>query len=284
VLFPERSTPERLLELIAKHRPTILVNVPTMVGKLLGAARQEDDLGCLRLSTSAGEALPVELFERWSARFGVPLLDGLGTAEMWHVFVSNRPGAVRPGTLGQVVPGFELRVCDDEGRELPDGEIGWLWVKGGSRAIAYWQLQEASERAFRGPWYVSGDMIRRDADGYVTYCGRGDDMLKVAGKWLAPAEVEGCLSGHPAVAACAVVGVVDEAGLTKPYAFVVLRPGAPPPEAGELEAFVRERLDPYKVPRKLLVYDKLPETHLGKVDRGALRRAVGSSSPETSSS
>ena len=277
VLFPERSTAERLLELIAEHRPTILINVPTMVSKMVAAASDGDDLSCLRLSTSAGEALPVELYQRWRERFGVELLDGLGTAEMWHVFVSNRPGAVKPGTLGQVVEGFELRVCDDEGQELPAGETGWLWVKGGSRAIAYWQLQDASEHAFRGSWYVSGDMIRRDVEGYVTYCGRGDDMLKVAGKWLAPAEVEGCLLEHPSVAHCAGVGVVDDAGLTKPHAFVVLKTGEEEaPAEADLAAFVRERLDHYKVPRAFHLRGELPQTHLGKVDRGALRRAAGS--------
>jgi acyl-coenzyme A synthetase/AMP-(fatty) acid ligase len=190
---------------------------------------------------------------------------------MWHIFLTNRPGDVRPGTLGKVVPGFEVRVCDDDGRELPDGEVGWLWVRGGSRAIGYWQEMGKTMSAFRGEWYVSGDMLRRDADGYHTYCGRGDDMLKVAGKWLSPAEVENCLLRHPRVAECAVVGVVDPSGLTKPHAHVVPRDRRDGLEE-ELKAFVRAELEPYKAPRQIFLVDELPRTHLGKVDRGRLRR------------
>ena len=268
VLFPERCTPEVMFEKIRRHRPTVLVTVPTMVGHMVGW-HGEADLSSLRLATSAGEALPVELWQRWMDRFGVDLLDGLGTAEMWHIFISNRPGAVRPGTLGQVVPGFEVRVCDDAGRELPDGETGWLRVRGGSSAIGYWQEMEKTAAAFQGGWYVSGDMIRRDTEGYFTYCGRGDDMLKVGGKWLAPQEVENCLLQHPAVKEVAVVGVPDANGLTKPHAFVVAE--RTEQLADELRAFVRERLEPYKHPREVVFMDALPRTHLGKVDRGRLR-------------
>ncbi|MGE5176299.1 MAG: benzoate-CoA ligase family protein [Hyphomicrobiales bacterium] len=271
--FPEPPTAEILFERIRRTRPTILINVPTMIHKMVShpdAAKQ--DLSSLRVCTSAGEALPVELYERWKATFGVELLDGLGTAEMWHVFVSNRPGAVRPGTLGTVVPGFEVKACDDAGREVPRGEVGWLWVKGDSRAIAYWQHMEKTMAAFRGEWYVSGDLIAVDADGYVTYHGRGDEMLKVAGKWLAPQDVEGCLLQHPQVAEAAVVGVPDANGLVKPRAYVVARERRPGLDE-ELRAFVRERLDAYKHPREIVFVDSLPRTHLGKVDRGRLARA-----------
>ncbi|MDC3957341.1 benzoate-CoA ligase family protein [Polyangium jinanense] len=273
ILFPERCTAEALFQQIQKHRPTILINVPTMVNHMVShpdAAAQ--DLSCLRVATSAGEALPVELYDRWKKAFGVELCDGLGTAEMWHIFMTNRPGEVRPGTLGKVVPGFEVKVADDDGRALPDGEVGWLWVRGNSRAIGYWHEMEKTKRAFRGEWYVSGDMLRRDADGYFTYCGRGDDMLKVGGKWLAPAEVENCLLRHPAVAECAVVGVADENGLTKPHAYVLPRDKRPGLEE-ELKTFVREKLEPYKAPREVFLVDALPRTHLGKIDRGKLRRA-----------
>ena len=225
----------------------------------------------MRICTSAGEALPAELDRRWHDTFGVELLDGLGTAEQWHIFISNRPGAARPGTLGQVVPGFEIKVCDEHGAELGADETGWLWVRGGSRAIGYWQHQEKTEQAFRGEWYVTGDLARIDKDGYVTYCGRGDELLKVSGKWLAPAEVEGCLLQHEAVVEVAVVGRRDASGLTKPVAFVVARDSRPGLEA-ELQAFVRDRLDPYKAPREITLVDALPRTHLGKVDRGRLRR------------
>jgi benzoate-CoA ligase family protein len=270
-LFPERCTAESLFEHIARHRPTILIAVPTMINHMVthpDAARQ--DLSSLRLATSAGEALPVELHARWDALFGVPLLDGLGTAEMWHIFLSNRPGRIRPGTLGEVVPGFEVRVRDQDGRDLPDGEPGWLWVRGDSRAIGYWQHMEKSRQTFRGEWVVSGDIVCRQPDGYFTYCGRGDELLKVAGKWLSPQEVEGCLLQHPLVLEAAVVGVTDPSGLTKPHAFVLAREKRPGLEE-ELKAFVRGRLEPYKHPRQLILVDSLPRTHLGKVDRGKLR-------------
>jgi benzoate-CoA ligase family protein len=281
VLFPGRCTAERLFHVIERHRPTVLVNVPTMVNRLVSdPSAPERDLSSLRVSISAGEALPIELHRRWDELFGVELLDGLGTAEMWHIFLSNRRGDVRPGTLGKAVPGYEVRVCDDEGRPLPRGETGWLWVRGNSRAIAYWQRMEDTKRAFRGEWYASGDMVREDADGYVVYCGRGDDMLKVSGKWLAPKEVEDCLMEHPSVREAVVVGATDGAGLTKPYAFVVAsEPGEEGSDAGggpelaeALQAFVRQRLAAYKYPREVVIVDDLPRTHLGKVDRGAMRR------------
>jgi benzoate-CoA ligase family protein len=270
-LFPEKSTAETLFEKIRRFRPTILVNVPTMVNQMVSHPDAADqDLSSVRIATSAGEALPVELYERWKQTFGVELLDGLGTAEMWHIFISNKPGAVRPGTLGTVVPGFDVRVRDDLGHDLSDGEVGMLWVRGDSLALGYWQQFVKTKGAFRGEWYVSGDLVRRDADGYFTYCGRADELLKVGGKWLAPQEVEGCLLQHPLVKEVAVVGVEDSAGLTKPHAFVVAteqRPGL----AEELQAFARERLEPYKAPRVVKFLDVLPRTHLGKVDRGKLR-------------
>ncbi|HET9252948.1 MAG TPA: benzoate-CoA ligase family protein [Candidatus Eisenbacteria bacterium] len=271
-LFPEPVTADVLFERIRRFRPTVLIHVPTMIQKMVthpDASKQ--DLSSLRLATSAGEALPAELYARWKDAFGVELLDGLGTAEMWHIFISNRPGAVRPGTLGTVVPDFEVRVRDEEGRDLPPGETGWLWVRGGSRAIGYWRHMEKTQEAFRGEWYVSGDLITMDADGYVTYGGRGDELLKVSGKWLAPQDVEGCLLTHPSVAEAAVVGVADANGLVKPRAYVVLR-GAPDGLEDELKSFVRDRLEPYKHPREIRFVAALPRTHLGKVDRGALRR------------
>ncbi len=271
-LFPEPASADVLFERIRRFHPTVLVNVPTMIHKMVSHPdAMAQDLSSLRVCTSAGEALPTELYRRWMRTFGIELLDGLGTAEMWHIFISNRPGAARPGSLGTVVPGFEVKVCDDEGRELEAGETGWLWVRGDSRAIAYWQHMEKTMQGFRGEWYVSGDLISKDAEGYVTYCGRGDEMLKVSGKWLAPQEVEGCLLQHPAVAEVAVVGAADASGLVKPRAYVVPRDRADG-LAEELKAFVCERLEPYKHPREVIFVDALPRTHLGKVDRGRLRR------------
>ena len=272
VLFSEPATAELVFQNIARFRPTILINVPTMINHMVShPAAATHDLSCVRLATSAGEPLAVELYQRWKRTFGVELLDGLGTAEMWHIFISNRPGHVRPGTLGTVVPGFEVKVCDDAGRELPDGEVGALRVRGASRAIGYWQQMEKTKQGFLGEWYVSGDMVRRDVDGYFTYCGRADDLLKVSGKWLAPQEVENCLLEHPAVQEVAVVGVVGEHGLVKPHAFVVARERREG-LAEELQAFVRGRLEPYKYPREVTFLEALPRTHLGKVDRARLRR------------
>ncbi len=274
VLFPERCTADALFEQIRQHRPTILINVPTMINNMVShpeAAAQ--DLSCLRLATSAGEALPVSLHDRWNETFGeIPLLDGLGTAEMWHIFVSNAPDDVKPGTLGRVVPGFEIRLVDDDGNEVPNGEIGRMRVRGHSRAIQYWQQSEKSEEAFHGNWYFSGDMMMRDADGYYTYCGRGDDMLKVGGKWLTPKEVENCLLQHETVTEAAVIGVTDTSALVKPYAYVVTRGESDEQLAEALKQWVRDMLEPYKYPREVVFMADLPRTHLGKVDRGKLRR------------
>jgi benzoate-CoA ligase family protein len=277
VLFPEKPTPEVLFSKIRAHRPTVLVNVPTMVHQMVshpGAAGE--DLSSLRFSLSAGEALPASLYQRWKETFGVELLDGLGTAEMWHIFLSNHPRDVRPGTLGKAVPGFEVKVCDEEGRPLPPGEPGRLWVKGNSRAIAYWQEMGKTAETFRGEWVVTGDLLTQDADGYFTYCGRADDVLKVGGRWLVPGEVEACLIRHEAVAECAVVGVANEDGLVKPRAFVIARERRPGLEE-ELKAFVLRELAPYKHPREIVFVDDLPRTHLGKVDRGKLKAWSGSS-------
>ncbi len=279
-LFPERCTTETLFAKIAAFRPTILVNVPTMVNHLVAHPDAEaQDLSCLRLATSAGEALPVELHRRWNELFGAPLLDGLGTAEMWHVFVSNRPDDVRPGTLGKAVPGFEVEVRDEEGSRLGADEVGYLWVRGDSRANGYWQQRAKTRQAFVGDWYVSGDMISIDAEGYVTYCGRADDMLKVSGKWLSPIELEDCLLEHEAVDEVAVVGVRDSDGLVKPHAFVIPSASATTGDAlaAELQAWAKTRLEPYKYPRVVTFMDDLPRTHLGKVDRGKLSREAPSS-------
>ena len=274
-LFSERCTAEELFARIQGFRPTVLVNVPTMVNNLVGhpdaAAR---DLSSLRLATSAGEALPVELHRRWDECFGVPLLDGLGTAEMWHIFISNRPDDVRPGTLGRVVDGFDVRVCDADGVEVAPGEVGIMRVRGDSLALGYWQDDEKTAAAFQDGWFVSGDMISIDAEGYVTYGGRADDMLKVSGKWLSPKELENCLLEHDGVREVAVVGVKTTEGLVKPSAFVIASEGVSPDQqlAGELQAWAKSRLEPYKYPREVIFLEDLPRTHLGKVDRGRLAR------------
>ncbi len=274
ILFADRSTPETVFAQVRRHRPTVLVNVPTMVQQMVAHPRaSEQDLSSLRLATSAGEALPIELYARWRATFGVELLDGLGTAEMWHIFLTNRPGSVVPGTLGRAVDGFEIKLCDEHGQEVRDGEVGALWVKGDSRALGYWQRLDDTMHAFRGEWYVSEDMLRKNPDGTFVYCGRSDDMLKVSGKWVSPGEIENCLLIHVSVREVAVVGVKNVDGLVKPCAFIVS--DHPSTELGEaLQAFVKSKLEPYKYPREVIFVDALPRTHLGKVDRNALARSV----------
>ncbi|MEM7351882.1 MAG: benzoate-CoA ligase family protein [Acidobacteriota bacterium] len=274
-LFTEHPTPEVLFAKIAQHQATILINVPTLINRMVSHPEADpQDLSTLRFATSAGEALPIPLYQRWKDTFGVELLDGLGTAEMWHIFVSNLPGAVKPGTLGQVIPGFELKVCDDDGREVADGEVGRLWVRGDSRAIGYWQNMPKTQEAFYGDWFVGGDLVCRDTEGYVTYCGRSDDVLKVGGKWLVPQEVESCLMRHPAVKECAVVGAEDAEGLMKPYAFVTPKDAAATDLEEQLKAFALKHLQAYKHPRRVIVLDDFPRTHLGKINRGKLKGMV----------
>jgi len=274
VLFPERCTADELFAQIARHRPTILVAVPTMINHMVShTSAHEQDLSCLRLATSAGEPLPVSLHRRWNDTFGVELLDGLGTAEMWHIFISNRPGQVVPGTVGTAVPGFEVRLCDDDGREVGPGEVGRMRVRGGSRAHGYWQHPRETRRAFRGEWYVSGDMMSRDREGHYTYQGRDDDLLKVSGKWFSPREAEECVLEHRDAREVVVVGIETEEGLTVPVAFVVWAEDADPgTAAAAIRSHLAGRLESYKHPREIHLLAELPRTHLGKVDRGALRR------------
>lgn len=269
VLFPGRPTPEELFDQVERHRPTILVHVPSAINQMVNHPRAATaDLSSLRFVTSAGEALPETLYRAWVERFGVEILDGLGTAEMWHIFVTNHPGAVRPGTLGTVVPGFEVAVRDDDGHDVAPGEIGRLWVRGDSRALGYWQDLDATAQVFRGEWVVGGDLVSRDADGYVTHHGRADDAVKVKGKWFSPQELEGCLLEHPAVAEVAAIPVPDDQGLLVPVAFVVR---AADVTEDELRRWALERIEAYKHPRRVVFLDELPQTHLGKVDRGRLR-------------
>jgi len=277
-LFSERPSPESLAKAIATYRPTIVTNVPTMLGKLLEydeATRL--DLSSVRFSLSAGEALPEPLLRRWLDRFASDVYDGIGSAEMFHIYASNRPGDVKPGSLGKVVQGYELRVLpeDAEGAgavPCAPGEIGVLWVKGDSVSQGYWLDRDKSFRTFHGHWCRTGDLFRVDEDGYLYFAGRADDLLKVGGQWVAPLEVEECLLGHPAVAASAVIGVLDE-GLVKTKAFVVLRAGhdGSPELASALQEHVKTNLARYKYPRVVEFVDDLPKNDRGKVDKKALK-------------
>lgn len=282
-LFSERPTPEALVAALVRHRPTVVTNVPTMLGKLLDhdeALRQRGepglDLSAVRFSLSAGEALPEALLVRWLARFGGEVYDGIGSAEMFHIYATNRPGDVKPGSLGKVVDGYELKVLPREAEgpgapALPPDEVGVLWVKGDSVALCYHEDRDKSWKTFHGHWCCTGDLFRVDAQGYLWFVGRADDLLKVSGLWVSPLEVEECLLQHPDVALAAVVGALDE-GLLKPKAFVTLRPGATRDGVeARLQAHVKDRLTKHKYPRWIEVVDDLPKNDRGKVDKKLLK-------------
>ncbi|HYY97788.1 MAG TPA: benzoate-CoA ligase family protein [Pyrinomonadaceae bacterium] len=273
-LFPGRSTPEKMFEVIERYRPTILTSVPTMINGMLnveGAAGR--DLSSLRMCLSAGEALPEELYRRWVETFGVEIYDGIGSAEMFHIYITNRPGDVKPGSLGRIVDGYEAEVVDAEGRALPAGEMGTLRVKGDSAALCYWQAHEKSKQTFAGDWCTTGDQFHVDSEGYYWYHGRTDDMLKVSGVFVAPAEIENCLLQHEAVLEAAVVGHDAGDRLVKPKAFVVLREGRAPGEAlaQSIKEFVKSRIAPYKYPRWVEFVPSLPKNDRGKIDRRRLK-------------
>ena len=226
ILFEGRSTADELFDQIAAHRPTVLTSVPTMINNMLRSERCADaDLSSLRVCLSAGEALPAKLYEDWKARTGVEILDGIGSAEMFHIYISNRLDDVKLGSLGKIVPGYEAAIVGPDGVSVPDGEPGRLRVRGGSTALCYWADKQKSRETFQGEWCTSADIFRRDDDGYFYYEGRDDDLLKVSGIWVSPLEIENALLGHPAVREVCVLGRADEGDLIKPFAFVALEDG-----------------------------------------------------------
>jgi benzoate-CoA ligase len=277
ILMPERPTPEAVFRhwrgdgVPGGLKPTVFFGAPTgYAGMLSSPQLPARDEVALRLASSAGEALPAEIGERFRRHFGVDVIDGIGSTEMLHIFLSNRPGEVRYGTTGRPVPGYEIALRDEQGGAVADGEPGELYIKGPSAALMYWGSREKTRETFQGGWTKSGDKYLRNADGTYTYCGRSDDMLKVSGIYVSPFEVEATLVQHPAVLEAAVIGKEDAEGLTKTKAFVVLRPGADADEAA-LKAFVKERLAPYKYPRYIEFVDELPKTATGKIQRYRLR-------------
>lgn len=272
ILLADRCTPAAVSHVMTTHKPTIFYGVPTLFASLL-ASNDFASSPTLRVSTSAGEALPKHVGDAWKAKVGTDILDGIGSTEMLHIFLSNRHDDVRYGTSGKPVPGYELKIIDDEGHHVPDGEEGSLWVNGATSCVAYWNQRERSTATFQGPWTKTGDRYIRDADGYYTYSGRADDMLKVGGIWVSPFEVESALSSHSSVLEAAVVGHADEQGLTKPKAFVVLKPGAIKNDSleNDLKAYVKEKLAPYKYPRWIEFVTELPKTATGKIQRFRLR-------------
>lgn len=272
VLLPARPTPADVFALLKKYRPTIFYGVPTLYAALLAdPARPVKSELSLRVCTSAGEALPAEIGKKWTAQYGCEILDGIGSTEMLHIFLSNRPGQVRYGTTGQAVPGYALRIMGDDGRECADGEIGELQINGPSAAIMYWNNRAKTKATFAGEWTKSGDKYTRDADGFYTYGGRSDDMLKVGGIYVSPFEVEACLMTHPAVLEVAVIGVADADELVKPKAYVVFKAGQSA-TMDELKAHVKQQLAPYKYPRWIEFVSELPKTATGKIQRFKLRQ------------
>ena len=275
VLMAERTTADRVFEIIQRYRPTIFFGVPTLYAAMLRVpeAEKQYDLSSIRCAVSAGEALPAPLWERFQERFGIEILDGIGSTEMLHIFISNRPEEVQPGSSGKLVPGYEARIVDEQGAEVAAGQIGNLWIRGGSAAAGYWNRSESTEKTFVNGWVMTGDKYTSDAAGYYWYCGRSDDMIKVSGQWVSPLEVESVLLAHPGVAECAVVGAPDSDGLIKPKAFVVANPPASSGGLAESELLdlAQAKLASHKVPRWIVFAESLPKTATGKIQRFKLR-------------
>ena len=275
VLLPQRPTPDAVFDLMQRHHPTLMFGVPTLYAALLAHPRMGRGAGSdrLRLCVSAGEALPAHLGERWRDAAGVEVLDGIGSTEMLQAYISNRPGEVRYGSSGKPVPGYEVRIVEEGGREVGEGEIGELLVRGPTAGEGYWNQRVKTRRTFVGEWTHTGDKYRRDGDGYYHYCGRTDDMFKVSGLWVSPFEVEAALVSHEAVLEAAVIGKEDADGLIKPKAFVVLRNGHAPDQKlyEALRVHVKERAGAWKYPRWIDFCHDLPRTATGKIQRFKLR-------------
>jgi benzoate-CoA ligase len=272
VLWPERPDPEKILQVIERYRPTFFFSVPTLYARLL-RVKKKYDLSSLKTCLSSGEPLPPALFHQWKDRFGVELLDVVGSTEATHDFLANYPGRAKPGSSGEVTPAFEAKIVDDQGREVPIGEVGNLMVKGGATSPYYWNKHEQSQRMMQGEWLKTGDTYYRDAEGYYWYCGRSDDMLKVGGLWVSPIEIENTLMEHAAVLEAAVIGQEDADGLVKPKAYVLLKGEFDPTDSlrAELQAHVKTKLAPYKYPRWVEFVIDLPKTVTGKIQRFRLR-------------
>jgi benzoate-CoA ligase len=276
ILWSGPPAPANIYNVIERHRPTLFYSVPTGYGMLLAHKREggDFDLSSIRMAVSAGEALPPALFDRFKQRFGLEIIDGIGSTEALHMFISNRPGALRPGSSGQVVSGYEAAILDGSGQPVRIGEIGNLWISGDSVCAGYWNKHQQTKETIEGNWLRTGDKYTRDADGYFWYAGRSDDMLKVGGQWVSPVEVENALLQHPDVQECGVIGHEDHDTLVKPMAFVVLRAGVDGSEArgAELQQFVRTQLADYKRPRWVVFLPELPKTATGKIQRFKLRQ------------
>jgi benzoate-CoA ligase family protein len=272
VLWPERPDPEKILQVIERYRPTFFFSVPTLYARLLRVEKKYD-LSSLRICLSSGEPLPPALFYQWRDRFGLELLDVVGSTEATHDFLANRPGRAKAGSSGEVTPAFEAKIVDDEGHEVPTGEVGNLMIKGDANSPYYWNKHEQTKKMMQGEWLKTGDTYYRDAEGYYWYCGRSDDMLKVGGLWVSPIEIENTLMEHAAVLEAAVIGGQDADGLIKPKAYVLLKSEfqASVELRTELQSHVKDKLAPYKYPRWIEFVDDLPKTVTGKIQRFRLR-------------
>jgi benzoate-CoA ligase family protein len=276
VHHPGRPLAEDMFKVVQQYRPTIFFGVPTLYSSMLALpdAEKRFDFSSVRICVSAGESLPAELLKRWQEKFHVDILDGIGSTEILHIFISNRIGEIRPGSTGKPVPGYEAMLTDENDHPVQPGEIGNLLIRGDSTAAYYWNKHEKTKDTINGHWIRTGDKYYQDADGYFWYAGRSDDMLKVSGQWVSPVEVEATLIAHPSVLECAVVGATDADKLIKPRAFVVLNTGYEPAQAlaDELKAFVKARLAPFKYPRWIEFVSELPKTATGKIQRFKLRQ------------
>jgi 4-hydroxybenzoate-CoA ligase len=274
IVWSGSNAPPNVFRVIAQTNPTLFFSVPSNYAALLAYdAAPAGPLTGIRWAVSAGEALPTALYQRFKERFGLEILDAIGSTEALHMFIANRPGAVRAGSSGQIIPGYEARILDENGAPVATGEIGNLFIKSDAVCSAYWNQHEKSKDTLQGHWIKTGDKYRQDEDGYFWYCGRSDDMMKISGMWVSPVEIEGALLEHAAVLEAAVVARNDPSGLPRPHAFVVLRNGTPPSSAleQELQAFVAERIPRYKRPRSLEFIAELPKTATGKIQRFRLR-------------
>ena len=275
ILFPERTTIGMFFELVTKHQPTILILVPTLMRKLLQTPEKERaDFSCVRLCTSAGEALSAELYAEWKKQFGCEVIDMLGSAEMGYVYLANRPGAVVPGSVGKPLTGYHAKIVDKDGKELPSGEAGVLMAKGPSSNLFYWHDHEKSKHTFRGEWVYTGDIFKKDLDGNFYFIGRSDDLVKVSGIWISPLEIETCIQSHPKVEDCAVVAIMDQHNLYQIKAYVVLAEGinADQKTSDEIKDFTKTLLTPYKFPRFIGFMDELPTLETGKINRHLLKK------------
>jgi 4-hydroxybenzoate-CoA ligase len=287
VLNPDPPKPEGVFNYVKKFAPTIFFGIPTLYGQMLEYKEKEDkekgtkpdpnsnhEFSSVRICVSAGEALPPDIYYRWKKRFGIDILDGIGSTEMLHIFISNQPGQVKPGATGKPVPGYEVKLVDDDGQDVPKGEIGLLLVKGASAAQQYWRKREKTRATMQGEWVNTGDKYYVDDEGFYWCAGRGDDMLKVGGIWVSPVEVENCIMEHPAVFEVAVVGLNDEKGLVKPKAFVVLKEDKQPSKEleKEIQDWALSKMAKYKYPRWVEFVKELPKSSTGKIQRFKLRK------------